>query len=72
MYGSMGFHGDDSFPDPAYTYVIKNVYSDPLEVFDTIIKDERILERAESVTGAYDDFINQAQEWEAVIIGKRI
>ena len=49
----------------SYTYVIKNVYSDPSEVFDTIIKDERILERAESVTGAYDDFINQAQEWGA-------
>ena len=47
----------------SYTYVIKNVYSDPSEVFDTIIKDPRILERAESVTGAYDDFINYAQEY---------
>jgi len=47
----------------SYTYVIKNVYSDPSEVFDTIIKDERILERASSVTESYDDFINQAQEW---------
>ena len=47
----------------SYTYVIKNVYSDPSEVFDTIIKDDRILERATSVTGAYDEFINYAQEW---------
>ena len=47
----------------SYTYVIKNVYPDPSEVFDTIIKDDRILERAESVTGAYDEFINYAQEW---------
>jgi ribonucleotide reductase beta subunit family protein with ferritin-like domain len=47
----------------SYTYVIKNVYSDPSEVFDTIIKDDRILERATSVTGAYDAFINYAQEW---------
>ena len=47
----------------SYTYVIKNVYPDPSEVFDTIIRDERILERAESVTGAYDDFINEAQAW---------
>ena len=47
----------------SYTYVIKNVYSDPSEVFDTIIKDDRILERAGSVTGAYDTFINYAQEW---------
>ncbi len=47
----------------SYTYVIKNIYSDPSEVFDTIIKDKRILERAESVTGAYDAFINYAQEY---------
>ena len=44
----------------SYTYIIKNVYSDPSEVFDTIIGDERILERAESVTEAYNDFINSA------------
>ena len=47
----------------SYTYIIKNVYSDPSDVFDTIIKDPRILERAASVTGAYDDFINEAQQW---------
>jgi len=47
----------------SYTYIIKNVYSDPSDVFDTIIKDDRILERAKSVTGAYDDFINYAQEY---------
>ena len=47
----------------SYTYVIKNVYSDPSEVFDTIISDPRILERAASVTGSYDDFINEAQQW---------
>ena len=47
----------------SYTYIIKNVYSDPSVVFDTIIKDERILERAESVTEAYDDFIHHAQQY---------
>jgi len=47
----------------SYTYVIKNVYSDPSEVFDTIINDPRILERAATVTGSYDDFINEAQQW---------
>ena len=30
----------------SYTYIIKNVYSDPSEIFDTIIHDERILERS--------------------------
>jgi ribonucleotide reductase beta subunit family protein with ferritin-like domain len=45
----------------SYTYIIKNIYSDPTEVFDTILNNEKILERAASVTGAYDDFINSAQ-----------
>jgi len=47
----------------SYTYIIKNVYSDPTEVFDTILNNEKILERAESVTGAYDDFINSVQNY---------
>ena len=47
----------------SYTYIIKNVYSDPSDVFDTILTDNRIMERAESVTGAYNSFINYAQEW---------
>ena len=47
----------------SYTYIIKNVYSDPSIVFDEITDDERILERAKSVTESYDNFINQAQEW---------
>ncbi len=47
----------------SYTYIIKNVYPDPTEVLDTIIDDEKIIERAASVTRAYDDFINAAQEY---------
>ena len=47
----------------SYTYIIKNVYPDPAEVFDKILYDERILERAASVTGAYDEFINAAQAY---------
>ena len=47
----------------SYTYIIKNVYSDPSEVFDTIIEDQRILERAAAITQAYDDFINAAQQY---------
>lgn len=47
----------------SYTYIIKNVYSDPSDVFNTILNNEKILERASSVTGAYDDFINSAQTY---------
>ena len=49
----------------SYTYIIKNIYSDPSEVFDTILDDDRILARAESVTKAYDEFLQAAQEWGA-------
>ena len=49
----------------SYTYIIKNVYSDPSEVFDTIIKDDNILQRAESVTKSYDDFVNEAHSYDS-------
>ena len=48
----------------SYTYIIKNVYSDPSDIFDTILDDEKIIARAESVTKAYDEFINQAHSWD--------
>jgi len=48
----------------SYTYVIKNVYPDPSEVFDKILSDDRILDRASSVTESYDDFINQAHQFD--------
>jgi ribonucleoside-diphosphate reductase beta chain len=47
----------------SYTYIIKNIYSDPSEVFDTILDDQNILDRAKSVTEAYDDFIRAAQDY---------
>ena len=49
----------------SYTYIIKNIYPDPSDVFDHIITDEKILERAKSVTEAYDDFLQASQEWGA-------
>ena len=48
----------------SYTHIIKNVYADPSEVFDTILEDDKILARAESVTRAYDDFINDAHRYD--------
>tara|TARA_R100000963_G_C4613377_1_gene83061 strand:- start:151 stop:879 length:729 start_codon:yes stop_codon:yes gene_type:complete len=44
--------------------MIKNLYSDPSEIFDTILEDKMILERAASVTQAYDDFINYAHKYQ--------
>ena len=48
----------------SYTYIMKNVYSDPSEVFDTILEDDRILERAANVTGSYDSFVNHAHQYD--------
>ena len=48
----------------SYTHIIKNVYSDPSDVFDHILTDDRIVERATSVTEAYNDFVNSAHQWD--------
>ena len=47
----------------SYTYIIKNVYSQPSDVFDKILDDDKIIARAESVTKAYNNLINAAQNW---------
>jgi len=48
----------------SYTHIIKNVYPNPSEVFDTILDDENILERAASVTESYDTFIESAHQYD--------
>ena len=47
----------------SYTHIIKNVYADPSEVFDKILEDDKILSRAQSVTRAYDEFLQAAQTY---------
>ena len=47
----------------SYTYIIKNLYSQPSDVFDTIIEDEKIKNRAASVTKTYDDLIKMGYQW---------
>jgi ribonucleoside-diphosphate reductase beta chain len=49
----------------SYTYIIKNVYSNPSEIFDSIVVDEKILERAKSVTESYDDFLQSSGSYSA-------
>lgn len=38
----------------AYTYIIQNVYPNPSEILDSILEDQEILKRAETVTRDYD------------------
>lgn len=44
----------------SYTYIMKNVYSNPEKLFDDILDDAPIMARAKTVTKNYDDFINYA------------
>ena len=39
-----------------------------LEIFDKIVTDERILERSRSVTEAYDDFIQNAHQYDTGVM----
>jgi len=47
----------------SYTHIMKNVYADPSEVFDTILDDQEIIERAKSVTKNYDAFTDAADKF---------
>ena len=48
----------------SYTYIIKNIYPDPGEVFDNILNDQKIVARAESVTSAYNEFVEAAHQYD--------
>ena len=47
----------------SYTHIMKNIYADPTEIFDTIVNDKEILKRAVSVTKNYDDFSEAALDF---------
>ena len=53
----------------SYTYIIKNLYSNPSEVFDTIIEDEKIERRSKSVTNHYDELIEAGMKYQ---LGQKI
>ena len=48
----------------SYTYIIKNLYANPADVFDTIIEDKKIEERSKAVTEAYDKLINLGYKYQ--------
>jgi ribonucleoside-diphosphate reductase beta chain len=41
----------------SYTHIIRNIFTDPSEIFDDIVVNDEIIKRATSVTQHYDDFI---------------
>ena len=42
----------------SYTHIIRNIITEPSEVFDQIVTNEEIVKRAESVTRLYDELID--------------
>ena len=41
----------------SYTHIVRNITNEPHKVFDDILENERIIERADEVTKYYDDLI---------------
>lgn len=46
----------------SYTYIIKQIYTNPSDVFDAILEDPEVIKRASSVTKYYDDMINNIEK----------
>lgn len=44
----------------SYTHIIRNIYSDPSEVFDSILENEEIVNCAKDISKYYDDLIEYA------------
>ena len=53
----------------SYTHIIRNVVTDPGLVFDDIVDNPNIVERAESVTRYYDAFISRCSLYNLLGIG---
>nr|WP_321353874.1 class Ia ribonucleoside-diphosphate reductase subunit beta [uncultured Draconibacterium sp.] len=53
----------------SYSYIIKNVYAEPNKIFDDIMSNEMIMERAGSVTDQYNDFYHYLIQYQAQQLG---
>ncbi len=53
----------------SYSYIIKNVYPEPDKVFDDIMHNEMIVERAASVTDHYNEFYHYLIKYQAKQLG---
>ena len=53
----------------SYTHIIRNVYSDPSEIFDQLTDISEIVECAADISGYYDDLIEAAQWYNLLGVG---
>lgn len=56
----------------SYTHIIRNVMNNPGEVFDDIVANKEIQQRAESICEHYDDFIEYQHYYNVLGTGKHI
>lgn len=48
----------------SYTHIIRNIVNDPSVVFEDIVRNQHILERADDISRYYDDLIHSVQLWQ--------
>ena len=53
----------------SYTHIIRNVYSDPSRVFDTMLDVEEIISCAKDITQYYDDLVTYSQWYQLLGAG---
>jgi ribonucleoside-diphosphate reductase beta chain len=49
-----------------YSYILRNVYSNPSEVFETILDDTIITKHTKKITDAYENFYDALNRWEVL------
>jgi len=50
----------------SYTHILRNVFSDPSHVFEDIVENKEIQERATDISKYYDDLIFHTQLWQTL------
>lgn len=56
----------------SYTHILRNLFSDPSEVFDDIVRNEEILRRAADISKYYDDLIFYTQLYQTQGEGEHV
>jgi len=56
----------------SYTHILRNLFTDPSEVFDDIVRNEEILKRASDISQYYDDLIFCTQLYQTQGIGEHV
>ena len=54
----------ETFHSRSYTHIIRNLVKDPAQVFDDIVVNEQIIQRADDIARYYDELISATQLWQ--------